>query len=112
MKRETPIVKAILEALAARRIWAWRTNSGVIIGEHKGKKWAYRGAPAGTPDILGVLGDGRMFGIEVKTPDGEARASQQRWHDKAQARGVPVGFAKTAREALALVDEWERKAVA
>ena len=108
-KRETPIVKAILEALALRGIWAWRTNSGTIVGSHKGKDWVVRGAPSGTPDILLVL-NGRLCGLEVKTEDGKLRASQQRWADKARKNGVGYGVARSVSEALAIVEFWRRAA--
>ena len=53
-KRETPIVKAILEALAAKRVWAWRTNSGVIIGEFTTRNRSKVPSGIGSSNVLAV----------------------------------------------------------
>lgn len=105
-KTETPIVADILHALSAMGIWAWRQNSGHV--PRKGGR--FFGAPAGSPDIAGVL-DGRYFGIEVKTPKGKQRETQVEWQAMALRHGVRYGIARSAREASELVREWRKEMV-
>ena len=60
---ETELQHEILEYLKLRGIFSWRNNAGLII---KGR--VIHMSPAGSPDILGVLNDGRMLAVEVKMP--------------------------------------------
>ena len=60
---ETELQKEILQYLKLRNIFCWRNNAGLII---KGR--VIQMSPAGSPDIVGVLPDGRFLGIEVKLP--------------------------------------------
>jgi hypothetical protein len=60
---ETELQKEILDYLKLRGITAWRNNSGLII---RGR--VIRLSPEGSPDIIGVMPDGRFLGIEVKMP--------------------------------------------
>ena len=81
---ESQIQHAILEYISCMNVLAWRTNSGMTSGMYKGKQWFVRGAPAGTPDIIGVLGKaykrhfGRMIAVEVKKPSGKTSEIQDR----------------------------------
>lgn len=63
---EAGIQKAILDYLHYRKIFAWRTNSGVAWQHSKDKSYPIRLAPKGTADIIGVLPNGRFLAIEVK----------------------------------------------
>jgi hypothetical protein len=106
---ETLLVRAILQALQLKGVFCWRVNSGVtVLGTGKSKR-VIRGAPAGTPDIIGAL-DGRMVAFEVKTETGRVLATQQRWHDKATKHGVRVAVVRSVSQALAKVKEWREGA--
>lgn len=59
---ETELVKACLTVLAAKRIFAWRNNSGAL---RVGKRFVRFGEP-GSPDIIGILPKGRFLGVECK----------------------------------------------
>jgi len=62
---ESQIVKAILDYLGYKKIFAWRINSGMIFGTNaKGKTYAHKLAPKGTSDILGILPGGRFLAIK------------------------------------------------
>lgn len=100
---ESVLVKHTLRALELRGVWAWRTNSGGVMVQGS----LYRGAPAGTPDILGVI-DGRLFGLEAKTAKGRVSETQRVWHSRAEREGVRVGVFRTVGEALAMVEEWRK----
>jgi hypothetical protein len=105
--REGKIVAAILAWLTAARVWAWRANSGtIVLGKGAGKR-VVRGSPAGTPDILLVLRDGRLCGLEVKRPvNGRLSESQRDWHAKAGAHAVRVAVVRSVREAMQTVEQW------
>jgi hypothetical protein len=103
---ETALVRSILQALPALGIWCWRVNSGVtVLGGGKSRR-VIRGAPPGTPDILGVLPTGRMFGLEVKTERGKLQPSQIEWHAQAERFGVRVSVVRSVEQAMAIVTRW------
>lgn len=108
--RETPIVRAVLAALQLRGAWCWRANSGaLILPETAGAaRRVIRGAPAGTPDILGALPGGILFGIEVKAPGGKVRPAQAAWIERARASGARAAVVFSAAEALRVYDGWVR----
>jgi len=109
--KETQISRAIMDYLAARRVFAVRMNSGMRIGEHNGKKWAIHMNAPGTADILafpewerGVDDHGNWCSyakivplwIEVKTEKGKQSDLQKSFqaqvekqnHDYIIARGI------------------------
>ena len=87
---ETELVKAILEALAAHGIWAWRNNTGGLKREKDDGSTAY--VPfnqPGAPDILGVVPiNGKLLAIEVKRPGWKPTTAQWEWLLKAQQDGA------------------------
>lgn len=103
---ETELVKSILSALPALQVWCWRVNAGVTVLGHGKARRVIRGAPAGTPDILGVLPGGRLFGLEVKTERGRLEDSQRKWHAVAEAFGVRVSVVRSVSQAMAVVTSW------
>lgn len=67
-QREGDILKACLEYLKLRGVFAWRNNNAGVMRESKGRKfWTFTGL-RGVSDILGVLPDGRFLAVEVKRP--------------------------------------------
>lgn len=75
----TPVIKALRDA----GFWCWRTNSTLI----KVGGVTMRGSPRGTPQILGVLSNGCLFGIFVKS---KLNKRDQRWASKAKENRVGV----------------------
>jgi hypothetical protein len=125
--RETPRVTAALKALWLKGYFAWRANSGTQVIEAQGRheRRLFKGAPAGTPDILLVLPRdvlvprrgvesfdaallGMLCGIEMKTETGRQSDSQKSWEARAKAKGVRYGLATNVAEVLTLVAGWER----
>lgn len=102
---ETDLVRAILDALRTLKVWSWRTNAGTFNG---GK---VRGAPAGTPDVLGVLPGGFLFGLEAKTERGKLSQSQLDWHETARFQGVRVEVVRSVGHAVATVARWKEEAL-
>lgn len=67
---ESAVQAQIVEYLEASGALVFRMNAG------RGR-YNQRLAPAGTPDLLAVLRDGRQLWIEVKRPKAKPRADQQ-----------------------------------
>ena len=94
--REQDIQRGILDALAWRGVYAIRLNSGAIKTERGG---LVRGAPAGTPDVLCIIG-GRAVFFEVKRPGKKATALQEEMHARLRAAGATVAVVTSIDEAL------------
>lgn len=91
---EADVLRACLQLLAVRGVFAWRNNSGnVPVGNR-----LVRLAPPGTPDILGILPGGRLLAVEVKTATGKLRPSQRAWAEAARGLGAAVLLARSAGE--------------
>lgn len=75
--RETDIVSACLELLRYRGVMAWRSNTGAMSSEYKGKRRFVRFGRPGVSDIVGILPGGRFIGVETKRP-GEKPTEEQR----------------------------------
>ena len=107
---ERDVLHKILEALVLLDVWCWRTNSGVARGANGAR---IRLAPKGTPDILGALSSGRMFGLETKDPEGkksdqQLTEAQLTWRSRAQARGVRHARTLSVEEAVEAIKAWEK----
>jgi hypothetical protein len=73
---ERQVKRACQEALAARRIFAWRTNSGGMKNP-RGQYVQFAGV-SGLADLIGLLAPtGRFLAVEVKRP-GEQPTDEQR----------------------------------
>jgi len=109
VQTESQIVSAILAAFKLQKVRAWKVNAGTILGEHKGKRWAVRGAPKGTPDILVHL-RGPFWGlIEVKRPGKRLSDDQETWHKEARAEGILVDWCTSVAGAQAIRHGWLTK---
>jgi hypothetical protein len=100
---ESQLVTSIVRTLESLGYWAWRVNSGMVRTEHRLIKLA----PSGTPDILGVLKDGKLFGIEAKIEKGKQSESQKLWQEKAESYGVKYAVCRTLNDAVSKVREWQ-----
>ena len=66
---EHEVQAQILDWLKHKNYMFWRSNSGAMAGDHKGKRWYVKFGPKGGPDIFAVI-KGQIFGIEVKSEKG------------------------------------------
>lgn len=89
---EGEVQARILRYLTLRGIEAWRTNSGVF--RRGGRR--IRGAPAGTPDIIGYVKDARFLAVECKRERGtiEERKLQVLFIERLNAKGGIGIFAR------------------
>lgn len=69
------------------------------------RTWAARGVVAGVPDIF-LMFRGRVYCVELKAEDGAVSAAQQSLAIAITVAGGRVGFASSAEEMLAIIDEW------
>lgn len=85
---ETDLLKTIMGALAWDRGCMFiRVNSGLRLIDGKGgKKRAFRGAPTGTSDLIGMV-DGRFCALEVKRPGCKPTNAQAAFLDHVRQLG-------------------------
>lgn len=89
---EAVLQKAIIEYLGYKGHWPIRVNSGlVLLKDYKHRPRAFRGATAGTSDILVCLNDGRFAAIEVKGENGRLTPLQEAFLEEIEKRhGVAI----------------------
>lgn len=93
---ETDIQREILEALIHSGYMVWRNNSGAFWSHQRQAYIKVQGVGRinGVSDILGVLPDGKMLAIEVKSKTGRLTPEQGEFLIKVSNRG---GLAFVAR---------------
>lgn len=72
---EAQIQKQIIDWLKLKCIFHWRNNSGAMFSIYKGKKRFMRFGAVGSPDIFAIF-RGKLYGIEVKGPNGKPSQEQ------------------------------------
>lgn len=101
---ETQLVKFCLDYLAAKKIFAWRANSGAVVAEYKGKKRFVRFASVkGLADIIGVTRDGRFLAIEAKVGKNTTTPDQQAFLERVGASGGVAAVVRSPEEMQALL---------
>ena len=68
-----------------------------------------RGAPADTPDILGVMADGVALAIEAKRPGGRVRSGQRELITRLAETGACAAVLDNIDHADRLFTAWERR---
>jgi hypothetical protein len=82
--KESDIQKAILEALRAMGIFAYRNQVQSL--RYTGGRG--RNPMKGAPDLIGIIPPyGTFLGIEVKKPGGKVSKEQQEWIDNITCNG-------------------------
>ncbi len=95
-KPEAAALCEVLKALRASPMVAWaeRMNSGAT---RIGARWVKFGF-VGCPDVLGQLRDGRMLGVEVKSPTGKLRPEQAVFLERIRGAGGVSFVARDLRD--------------
>lgn len=92
---EKAIENTILNWLSWKNIYAWKVKT---TGTYDSKRGRYlRPSPlyrTGISDVLGILSDGRLLAIEVKSAKGRLQDNQKVFIDEVNSRG---GLAFVAR---------------
>jgi hypothetical protein len=89
---ESEVLRACLEYLAVKGVFAWRNNTGGV--QVDGKRFVRFGIK-GSPDILGVMPDGRFLGVETKSAKGRQTAEQREFGEAVRERGGVYIVAKS-----------------
>lgn len=93
---EAAALVEVLKALNAHPAVAWceRMNSGAV---RIGKRFVRFGWK-GCPDVLGQLRDGRLLGVEVKSPTGKLRPEQAVFLERIRCAGGVAFMARDCRD--------------
>ena len=105
---ESELLRAILDYLAARKVFCWRNNTGAFAGEYAGKKRFIRFGAKGSADILGCLPGGRFLAIECKAPGKPLSDHQFRWLQRVATEGGVAMMVDDLDEAIERIDEFLR----
>jgi hypothetical protein len=97
---EQDIVHAAIEAVNASNLaLVWRNHSGSV----RVRRGYMHLAPKGSPDIVGILCDGRFVGLEMKKPGEKPSAVQEEWRTRFLALGGVAACVHSANETLAVL---------
>lgn len=112
--KESDIQRAILDYLAAERIWHMRLNTGAMQGAHKGKRWFVRFGKPGMADILATPlcdFDGKdvphVLWIEVKAKGGVLSTDQKMF--RKEVNGGDVGHSYLVARSVDDVAAWMKE---
>lgn len=88
----------VLKALNAHPAVAWceRMNSGAARVGGRFIRFGFTGCP----DVLGMLRDGRLLGVEVKAPKGKLRPEQAVFLERIRSGGGVSFVARDCRDVL------------
>lgn len=107
MKSESDVQSEIMISLSKRGHRIFRANAGKIQDARTGA-WI-KLLPKGFPDTLGWRKeDGKFIAIEVKSNKGKLSADQQRFRDFALTQNIIYGVARSAQEAVDIVENNEK----
>jgi len=99
---EASIQDAIRVALAQAGYIVFRANVGKV--KTADGRFFDSGLPGGFPDLFGYKPEnGKIYFIEVKTPQGKRRADQIRFANGLRNKQAIYGVARSAEEAVTIV---------
>lgn len=102
--REASIQDSIRVALAQAGYIVFRANVGKV--KTADGRFFDSGLPGGFPDLFGYKPEnGKIFFIEVKTPQGKRREDQVRFANSLRNKQAIYGVARSAEDALTIVRE-------
>lgn len=108
-RRVTPegaVLKAVTDYLAARRILAFRMNTGAMSAEHNGKKRFMRFGTPGMADVLAFPFRGSFIiplWLEVKSDKGKQSEAQKAFQVMVQAEGHRYAVVRSIEDVEALL---------
>lgn len=102
--KESELQNEIMNALTVHPmvVWAYVTTSGTVRGRHGGR-YFNAGFP-GLPDIIGQLKDGKILGIEVKTPGNKPTPIQNEQLTLMLVNNGAAGWCDSVQGALDIVE--------
>ncbi|MBK9346723.1 MAG: VRR-NUC domain-containing protein [Burkholderiales bacterium] len=106
---DRPESAALVEVLKALRahpavVWCERMNSGAARVGNRFIRFGFTGCP----DVLGQLTDGRLLGVEVKSPTGKLRPEQSLFLERVRGAGGVAFMARDLRDVLRELNQLDR----
>lgn len=101
MCKEIDLQKVILEYLNSRNIFAWRNNSGIAFYKHRVVSYG----AVGSPDIIGIMPNGRFLGIEVKNKKGRLSENQKKFLYKIEQNGGVAIVARSLDDVIKVIEK-------
>lgn len=101
---ESGLVRACLDLLHLRKVYAWRQNTTGVFDPAKRRFRTFHGL-AGVSDILGVLPGGRFLALECKTERGRVTRDQKVFLDAVRANGGLAAVIRDLRELELFLNE-------
>jgi len=98
-RNNRPESAALVEVLKALKthpsvVWCERMNSGAAKVGNRFIRFGFTGCP----DVLGQLRDGRLLGVEVKSPTGKLRPEQSIFLERIRGAGGVAFVARNCRD--------------
>lgn len=84
---EKDTLKAILQFLALKQVWAIRHNTGAAVIESRGRKRFVRFGTPGLADVVAFTRGGQVVWIEAKSEKGKQSEMQREFQAKAEKHG-------------------------
>jgi len=85
--KEAGVLRDCLAFLHRVRIFAWRNNTGTLWTNGQPVSFGF----PGSPDIVGILPDGRFLGVECKSAYGKQSAKQKKFEQRVHSsKGVYI----------------------
>jgi len=87
-EKESDILRAVLQYLSFRPGFWFRSNTGAVVAEHRGKKRLIRFGIKGAADIFGILPPaGRFVALEIKSKTGRQSPEQKSFQEEVEKAG-------------------------
>ena len=96
--KEAAALVEVLKALKAHPavVWCERMNTGAARIGARFVRFGFKGCP----DVLGQLNDGRLLGVEVKSPTGRLRPEQAFFLERIRGAGGVAFMARDCRDVM------------
>ncbi len=96
--KEAAALVEVLKALKAHPAVSWceRMNTGAARIGARFVRFGFKGCP----DVLGQLNDGRLLGVEVKSPTGRLRPEQAFFLERIRCAGGVAFMARDCRDVM------------
>lgn len=104
-RTEAAALCEVLKALHAHPAVSWceRMNSGAARVGGRFIRFGFTGCP----DVLGMLRDGRLLGVEVKAPKGKLRPEQAVFLERIRSGGGVAFVARNCRDVFAALGRYD-----
>jgi len=103
-KAENSLTIACINYMRLKGVYCWRQNNVGMVNDKQNGKTRYISAHKGTPDILGILPNGRFIGVEVKSIKGKQSEYQESFERNCKVNYGVYLLVRDIDEAIAMID--------